>query len=863
MKRGLSLYIGGQKVDTDSQTLIQMNYSMEELANPTIVKNSYSQKVKLKGTPRNNAMFGEMFRLDRHTVPADGSYTGRAFNPLVKTPFVIYDEMNTVVERGYIKLEDITRKGADIEYQLTLYGGLGEFFYSLSYKDDGDKMTLADLDFFGTDHPDDELNFRINASAVQQAWRSLNGEDNELKWKVVNFAPAYNGIPDNFEAGVGIMMPELAGMATQITEDGKIYTTNEGWSLVSLADEYTEWETKDLRSYLQRPVYSIRGIVEAMCEPRNNGGYKVNLDTAFFNEDNPYWAQAWATLPILNQTEQEQVEATVGLSFTLPFYFAQTQGVYGYYNASLLGGMSNIKVTFTPTIDVVGIRSGELSLTDEVVEFQIIAYGADGDAIGSARKTISTNNNADYRGVFTGDGYGQWQWSEGAVELELKDMQNVAAIQLMVYIDSEDLILEDIYGDPHTINGYKLLLDSSETNIEYKSFINARSGSLVTKKMLFDSDKTPADYLLSYAKIFGLHFLYDKATREITICTRNTLYDENTIDLTERIDYSQQLKITPFVFDAKWYDMGFEYEDGEFAKYYEEITGRVYGRQRINTGYDFNADTKQLIDKNAYAGAVEVLGREKYYVDLRYVTGANPTRHIPSPFIDTENQITYYSGDDTIEVDVFRGWNEVKYFNDTFKTYDLFPKLQLHDNEKGAVDSRDVLVFFRGIHEVDAGSPYSEFQITDDTTIMGALNEGEPCWMLNGGQKIDMIPMFGRYLYDDSGTHIVTSWDFGVPVEIDIPDIIHDDGANIYTKAWMLYLADRYDVDTKVCTTKVDFRGIEVGTLLLRKFFYFEGCLWVLNKIKNYNLAGHQPVECEFVKIKDKNNYTKGQSWQQ
>ena len=852
MKRNVYLYIDGQLADIDKQTLIQMNYTMEELTNPTIVKNSYSQKVKLKGTAQNNRIFGAMYRLDRRTS------TG--FSAFRKTPFAIYDDLGNILERGYIKLEDITSKGSDVEYQITLYGGLGEFFYALSYREDGEKMTLADLDFFGTDHPDDELNFRINASAVQQAWEALSGAQSEPKWSIINFAPAYNGVPDNFNADVAIIRPSLAGMAESITVDGTIYSTMNGWCLVNLPEEYTEWATKDLRSYLQRPVYSIRGIIEAMCEPRNNGGYKVNLDPAFFNEDNPYWEQAWATLPILNQAEQEQVEATIGLSFTLPFYFAQTQGVYGYYNASLLGGTSNIKVTFTPTIDVVGIRSGELSLADEVVDFQIIAYGADGDAIGSAHKTISTNNNADYRGVFTGDGYGQWQWSEGAVELELRDMQNVASIQLMVYIDSEDLVLEDIYGDTHTINGYKLLLDSSGTNIEYKSFINARSGSLVTKKMLFEGGGTPADYLLSYAKLFGLHFIYDKASKEITICTRNTLYTGEVVDLSERIDYAQAVKIKPFSFDAKWYDMGFKYEEGAFAEYYEETNGRVFGRQRINTGYDFNADTKQLLDDNSYTGAVEVLEREKYFVNLKYVTGSG-TRYIPSPFIDIGSEVVYYHGlDDTTELEPFRGWNTVGYWNEVFKTYDAIPKLQFHDAEGGAVEQRDVLVFLRGIHIV--GEEYSQFHLSDDTTIMGQLNEGEPCWMLNGGQALTIMPMFGRYLYDGTGMHITASWDFGAPVELDIPDVSHDANAGIYPKAWAQYLADRYDVDSKVVTCKVNLQGIEVGVDLLRKFFYFDNSWWVLNKVSNYNLTGHAPVDCEFVKVKSRINYKEGQKWQ-
>ena len=107
------------------------------------------------------------------------------------------------------------------------------------------------------------------------------------------------------------------------------------------------------------------------------------------------------------------------------------------------------------------------------------------------------------------------------------------------------------------------------------------------------------------------------------------------------------------------------------------------------------------------------------------------------------------------------------------------------------------------------------------------------------------------------------SLDMGTPYEIDIPDAKHPEGVTIYDKGWSRYLADRYDVDTKVVSCKVDFRDITIGAELLRNFYYFDGCVWVLNSIKNYNVAEVAPmVECEFVKVKNRNNYTEGQVWQ-
>ena len=105
------------------------------------------------------------------------------------------------------------------------------------------------------------------------------------------------------------------------------------------------------------------------------------------------------------------------------------------------------------------------------------------------------------------------------------------------------------------------------------------------------------------------------------------------------------------------------------------------------------------------------------------------------------------------------------------------------------------------------------------------------------------------------------SLDFGVPRQLDIPGIVYDPETTIYHSAWKAYLSDRYDVNTKVMTCRVDFSGIRVSQDLLRKFYWFENSLWVLNKITNYSLTTFDPVECEFVQVQDKDNYLNGQSY--
>ena len=70
---------------------------------------------------------------------------------------------------------------------------------------------------------------------------------------------------------------------------------------------------------------------------------------------------------------------------------------------------------------------------------------------------------------------------------------------------------------------------------------------------------------------------------------------------------------------------------------------------------------------------------------------------------------------------------------------------------------------------------------------------------------------------------------------------------------------DRYDENNKRVTLRVDLSGLQVGQNLLRRFWWWQGSLWVLNKISNYSLTTFDPAECEFIQVRDKDNYLNGQ----
>lgn len=894
MRRKISLYIADHLVDLDDQSFVLFNYTMDDLSNPTIVKNSFSQQITLKGTPANNRVFGHSFRPDRRVEYQGGG--GIAFNPSRKTPFSIYNETGEILESGYVKLDSVDRRGADIQYKVTLYGGLGSFLYALSYDDSGNKRTLASLDYLGGGDFT-ELDFTIDKDTILAAWDVLwdiySGEEPGTKWSVINFAPAYNGFPDNFSPDKGLL--SLPGAGLPADKDG--YSPKSGYGLVNLANPQDEWAVKDLRSYLQRPVLSVKAFLDAICNPANNGGYSVeygDLD----NWNVPYKGM-WLTLPTIPSLGSIK-QSGEGLSVTMSSSAStgndvgrfDIQGSIPYgavVNASLKCKLRMNMPSAMDAYDSLSLWSDDNagSAWFSVLFLQVVAFSSDDTMVGGSGvkvlTPISRSNPATACGftpAFPTDNYETItpgninKVSSGVFEFQDElsfrvEAQNAAYYKLMVYAyEGTGTLQRGVWHYNYTGDGSSaratlyasravyfqadsaLIVDGSGNSVTKTDSSELRSGARITKGMLLSTSATPADYLLSFCKMFGLYFVIDNENRHVTILTRNTLYQDETIDLTKRVDLSKGINIKPLVFDSKWYDFMFEGVGGAFYNEYLNIEGVPYGMQRVNTGFDFNAEAVNLMDSSVFKNAVTILSRSRYWNIIE--SGQD---FIPSPFLDSGNTITRWNADNETQdtpISCPPSSASVTYYNPTFNGYDV-PKMckaEFADADGKMVDGKDVLLFLSNFNF------YRDFKITDDLPVMSVVNDGKPCWILDGGNGVD-IPIFSRYEYLEQ--QISFSLDFGVPRQLDIPGITYLPGGTLYALSWKKYLADRYDVNTKVMTCRVDFSGIRVSQDLLRKFYWYGNSLWVLNAIRNYSLTTFDPVECEFVQVQGKTNYLEGQ----
>jgi len=343
----IDLFINGKLVDVqDNAVSMLFQRQRTDYTNPTIIRNSFTKTVKLPGTKNNNRIFGSLWKLDKYI-----NYSSTEFIPSQREPFTLMRDGN-LVEKGYVKLNNINYDRNEYTYEITLYGELGNLLYGLSYNIDEDTqevtpMTLGDLTYSFTE-------FAISKDLVDMAWKRLDGDpeaDGYPIFDTINFIVSYDGVPeaDNFDPKQmwcstdrfcnvwwGTRRFYSSQFPKTFTEDNITYEDihtlilrtdpDDTYALFDLKNEMTVMETRDLRSYLLRPVVRIKKVFEAIGYYIDSKyGYGLDMSDPFFNT--PEFGNLWMTLSMLYEINPAVETGTI---FTAKELFGQTSSPASY-----------------------------------------------------------------------------------------------------------------------------------------------------------------------------------------------------------------------------------------------------------------------------------------------------------------------------------------------------------------------------------------------------------------------------------------------------------------------------------------------------------------------------------------------------
>lgn len=480
-----------------------MNFSFTDLTHPTAVKNSFSKTVTLPGTPTNNAIFDKYF--DTKHLIVD-------FDPADRIPFELFAGSN-LIESGYLTLDRVVRHDGIWEYELTLFGGIGDFLYTLS------SSTLEDLStYFDTD-------IIINKELVKTDW-----DTNRSKSKSICWIPEYGGLNDGFKSNV-------------VTYDKN--------QTIELEDDIDQFSMCDFRTWCQRPAVFVSEIIEGICA---QSGFDVEFDQEWSSQSNPYWENLVVTMPKLSFAEKESVFDTSSYIFE-PFtkYLAPSDASFytdwqdiNAINLESFGGIVQPTLDTELTLYILSTEKSHPGLntydTEDTVfvTVELCFYNKDtktfwqtGDRIVFCSQNASWSKK-EHDIIF--------RWSK----LTRDDARSSdGAYYWKAYFYNEDTgqtvstISHKFNFDPFYTSGMtsvvpgflhngtsfvELSCTNNSLGFKYVTNENVHSGKNLNWVDIVKSDVNQCDFLLSYLKTFGLLLTQDKRSKSVKIMPRNAFF---------------------------------------------------------------------------------------------------------------------------------------------------------------------------------------------------------------------------------------------------------------------------------------------------------------------------------------------------
>lgn len=979
----IRLLLNGYEVEFTTEPDILFNYKVEDTDNPTAVRNNFSKTITIPSTKRNNNIFGSIYRTDRTQEYATDNMSGIYFDPSKRVPFILCDESN-IIESGYFKLDKIDGHIDGFDYTITLYGGLGDFIYTLMYNEDGEKIKLSDLKwntFFNGEYhtpiDGDEFGLVVDNQEVTRGflylpkgdisdWTTAKKAEEGLDiFDWITFMPSYNGYYEDFDNDKAIIYVDTHNgndvfsdaKYTSVVKDGETFKLYEeeryrigtkeyirGFAKAELGKELTEWEIRDLRAYKQRPALRLRRLIEACCDKENNGGYDVDLDKDFFNDNNPYWNETYIALPLLDsliqKSEKEEVTSNLIVNGPAVHYVTTNNNdtfQSNYVKYALPGSentgfvvegnnwvldypyTSEYNVHYTFELTCQGFRNLYFGVKPFIgkahtssIAVQLVAYNAYNDnVIGYSSIYNFTDSqyplemdawkNSSDKGRFYGEtienigGY-----FERGVFKDVNSQKNSTfelTIENVPIFDKVYFRLLMCKGyDRDSLSGATLqyqnvwdiieenaiYIDAAPTNKAYAILTYTDNDSInkvtLSKEKLFTMDNSPADYLLSFCKLFGLKLSCDSVKKEVKIEARNNFFTDEIEDIEKWIDRGGDIEIKPLTFDYKWMNMALQTDETKYSQLYKKDYDVIYGCKRINTNYNFNSEENDVFDGNVFHNGVTVLDRSEAYFNFM-----DENEHY-LPTLNTnyyEYKLFNGSGEDMKD----EGFYVYPYQN-TFRTpetsygrelgTDSFPKICYFNDDYGVADFGDCLVLRNGLKSIfDGDGRPVWYSVSDDIPEMYAMN-GSPCYMyaypetyLDNLNWTYSLPVFTKYKtdtikmydygdeYQTENANITHSLDFGSPREM-YNKWANNDDANIYAQYWKKFIEDQCSINTRIVTCRVHWPH-RINADSLRKMYYFDNAYWVLNEVEDYSIGTDGTTKCTFIKVQNIDNYTKGQ----
>lgn len=875
----IELFLDGHQVEINRDIDFVLNKQYTELTDLTSIIVDYSKTIKVPMTPGNNELFNFIYKLEHQVM--NNTEVFISFDPSQKVPMTMTFNGSLVMD-GYALLNSVNLK--DHTYEINLYGQLGSIFSTLKEK------PLEDYTFGSNGW---WMSITMNNSAIKY---SVEHPNHSLNWNSADwvdfwgFAPQMIGKSDNFNTkGYELVSGDLLTFVEDINKArnityGDIYV-KEGFDF----NQYPE-----IRSYMTRPYVYVDKIIQLVQNEINNGdynGYRMVLDSDWFNGENPYYANLCffpGQETIIDSGENTNGVVswnnTLSIMYWPKYYRPSTTSIdldgYNY----VLGENSLITIQpstaeTTPTIslnaDNVVVRdsvSGSLSdfgsgtrwgyynldsISSVPIKYIGVYDSSDNliykfylcdDTIHSVKKKGTDWRHASYAGV----------WNK----LKKQSSKNIVPVSCSWAngSSSNQCYVTQSYNFGNIVlntNSFKFKQGCDLINLIYGSLVQADIPYNKTSPMVpFKNDNYKDPLWTSgwwdvYLGTIPSMTVTSSTYRSGSIWTISNILGNKFNPFKWLIDYVKKFRL---YFDIDYMTKTITLKSGYFNNLTYKKVDVDYGKEmivepvvdkyyRVNYGYSHN-------DCKKSAKYLKDQGVE--YGDMNIDTLININNEKMSLIPDKEESVFIPVDLSCISYDNLIGGGQIRYqnpimTNKVINTLDRDGKIQYFP-----------FYAFR-VGNLSNSTPF--WWISDDTA--NQRNTGEYTYLDKSGKwqngeliGMSVIPQFDNYIKYAVGDEFNIYWStFGVPKEVYngyLPGNISNVG--IFDIRWKNYLNEIFNVHNKKITCYVMMSYPEFINFKFNQLFVIDNCTFLVNKIIDFNPNSTEPTKVELIQIDNVDN---------
>ena len=605
-------YSGGQIVKTFDLDLydnipIPVNKSIIDIKEPEKRKSDYTLPIRVPATSNNRAIFSNIQNLNRSTSNTTNTNFNPDFNVNLKTEALVI-RSGIILMRGYLQLTEIPINDQEVQYELIIIGKLANLFQDLGEK----KLSEINLS---------EFNHQWNYSNIANSWAN----------NIIKNGVSYN----NFVSG----NPNGEGYVYPLIDNGLS-------SLVNNVAAEIEYE-------LEKSMYPAIYIKQIVDKIFSEAGYRY--ESNFFNSNlfkrliTPFTGGKFIPSETVINNKTFKVSTSANVDYTTTNTIPNSDIKRFLFNTI-------VKDTATPSVDLANDKIDVNTSTQGNMVFSfnapITITNISGSAFTGATPVYILFSIVTLRGGV------RVQVSTQTLVFDVGALPNLGTFTKNVFVNSAELNVissDDVYIEFSWIK----FLDASDVQITIGSgatFSNSPSSKYTEGDTINISDTLPKeikqkDFLTWLFRAFNLYAVPDTIdANKLIIEPRDDFYTNEIIDLTNNLDVSSELLVTPMgVLDFRDFEIGYKEDKDEYNEKYQELFNETYGTKKYRVQNDFLTQANK-VEVGFSASPLSNSNRyhDRIYTKIRKLDPNSQNSELPS----YNMRMLYYGG----LVETSQGW---------------------------------------------------------------------------------------------------------------------------------------------------------------------------------------------------------------